>query len=1132
MAGTEWVKNLRAQVLSGSKLTLTWSLDGQWDDLEQRVWCRNSGSTSGEWSYVYDVHEDARSFTWNDCNPGQSYDFCVGARNKGGQWYYGYLYGVPMDALLSLSLSCDVSRGTVKAEWEQNPDADLGYAEVWYRDEASGWSEPVRATGSSCTLPDMLGGRWYEVWVRQRYAAGGYTDKSERIWVPGLENLRWEYAEERTAVKLSWSANAPLQGISGQGTAASAPTEGAWATVWHEDRATPGGWVKVDSWIPATQTSYTVAGLKPGHAYRFCVRIRDFGYPVWQEGMYDNDLYTPFVDMPALSKPKAVSNLRAEYSKSDGEMRVTWRNNEANAGAIMQPYDEVLVYRQADGGAWELASSGSVSESFSESVARGHEYRYKVVPRNGAGDGPQAVSASVKVAAELVPLAVSGLRAAFDARTRRMTVSWGQTETWERPVDEVHVYRQADRSETYEELGSVEGSPYIDQAPEGGHSYRYLVQCRNAAGWGAQAVSNAVEVPPEAPEAPSGVEAVIKGSSATVSWEAGLYRDKVTVQARVNDGAWQEVGSVSGDATSWTGPVAADSSYRFRVSARNAAGESPYSEPTVAAYTKPAAPGKPSAGRAADGIAVAWKGTARWANRQEVQPMWFDAELGEMVPLPAISVGNGTARKATDPAPQTDAPMYYRVRAGIEQGDSEEDWLWSDWSPESEAVMPSSAPNAPAIAAPAVGEVCDVDQGDGARPGGASFAWRHNPTDGSALAKSQVEVSWSSSGGAEARHVATVAGESELSAAFATRFCDLSELVDEHGDEVFTRPWKARVRTMGEGCGEWSPWAEVSFYMRRRPTVSFGSPSADEEGNVALSEYPVRVSLGYDGHGFGESGVELSAADEGGNVVARGSFDGLSFELGSGFWSPRNGAGYVLTATVHSKSGLSGSASAYVTTAFERPKAASLRIECDRERGWVRLTPHVNLGDAEGRRVERLDVWRECGGKSVLVAEGLSDGQECVDRYAPLNRSYVYRLGAYSDQGVYAVTEHEGILRCGRAFVYYGDEGIARGDCNASESVRLTRTRRTLVQYAGRKLPVAYDGGGEGEAVTLGFTVSDEAEADAFREAMACPSCVVKTLSGRVFRATVDVSVQPDYSTFPVRRAVTVECEAVDGDDL
>lgn len=1135
MAETEWVKNLKAQVLSSSKLTLTWSLDGTWDDLEQRIWCRNSGSESGDWDYVYDVHADARSFTWTDCNPGQRYDFCVGARNKGGGWYYGYLYGVPMDAVLSLSLSCNVSQGSVKAEWDRNDYADLGNAEVWYRDEAmknrGEWSDAVRATGGSCTLGDLPGGRWYEVFVRQRYAAGGYTDISEWLWMPGLEGLKWEYAEDRTAVKLSWSANKPLQGISGSGTAASSPTEGAWSTVWYEDKATPGGWVKVDSWIPATQTSYTVTGLQPGRAYRFCVRVRDFGYPIWEEGMYDNDLYTPYIDMPSLSKPRAVSSVRAEYSKADGAISVTWRNNEANAGQYMQPYERMEVLRQTDGaGSWEQVYAGEPCEAFSEDVARGHRYQYKVRPWNRAGYAPDATSSVVTVPAALPPMPVSGLKATFDGATMRVTVSWAQTETWERPITELRVYRSCDGGSYSDELGSVEAGPYIDQAPEGGHSYRYLVQPLNDAGWGAQAVSNVVTVPPAKPQPPEEPAATVSGRSVTVSWEAaaegGAY-GTVDVYASVNDGAWSKVGSVSGSATSWTGAAASNSRYRFRLRAVNSSGESGDSAVTGYAYTAPAAPGRPAAGRNASGVAVSWSSAARYADRQEVEPLWLDESLGELVALPRISVSGGAARSAQDPAPQTDCAMYYRVRAGIAQGESDEEWLWSDWSPNSAAVMPSSAPNAPAIASPVAGEVCDIDQGGGPRPGGASFSWRHNPTDGSALLKTQLEVSWSPSSGSKVTHTATVAGASELPHAFATRLCDLDALVAEHGDEVFTLPWRARVRTMGEASSSWSPWSEVSFYMRRRPTAFFELPSADE-----LTEYPVPVSIGCDGHGFGVASVELTATDAEGTVVARGTFGSLSFELGSGFWQPRNGASYTLAATVHAKSGLSGTASAQVTAAFERPKASSLRIECDRERGWVALTPHVNLGDDEGRRVERLDVWRAHGGQTVLVAQGISDGQEVVDRYAPLNREYSYILGAYSDQGVYATTEHPGKLECPYAFVYYGEDGIARGKTNPTEQTSLKRTRRTKVEYAGRKHPVVYDGGGEGETVTLGFTVVGQDEVDAFREAVGCPVCVVKTLSGRVFRATVDVDVAPSYGTAPVRNAVAATCEVVDGEPL
>lgn len=1157
MAETEWVTNLKAEVLSPSKLTLTWSLNGSWDDLEQRVWCRNSGSESGDWDYVYDVHADARSLTWTDCNAGQRYDFCVGARNKGGGWYYGYLYGVPMDAILSAGVAdADPASGDVEVEWEKNPSASLGRAELWYRDEVlrnkGAWYDDVPATTSDrYTFEGLPGGRAYDFWVRQRYSEGGYTDRTVGdVWLPGLANLRWEYADDRTAVRLTWEANEYLKGISGEGAAAVSPTEGAWSTVWYEDRAVPGGWVKVDSWIPATQEEYTVSGLQPGRSYRFCVRIRDFGYPIWAEGMRDNDLYTPFVSMPSVAKPKAVSNLRAEYSKADGYVLVTWTNNEANAGSVMQPYDETRIYRQTDGGAWELLSFGSVEDSYSDEVERGHEYRYKVVPQNSAGSAPDVASQTVKVAAEIAPRAPEGVRAALDAATRRVTVSWSLAETWERPVDEVRVYRQADGKGAFEELGAADGSPYVDQAPTGGHTYRYRVQARNVAGWGGAGESNSVAVGPELPDAPADLEVTVDDGRATVTWasaaEDGKPWSTVEVERSDNGGAWHRVASVGGTVASCSEPLADNASYSYRARAVNPAGSSPYTEPSAPAYTRPSAPKRPTAGRSPAGCSVSWEPTARYADCAQVEPAWYDEALYEWVAMPAIDVASGAAR-ATDGAPQTDAAMSYRVRSGVTL--SPGDVLWSGWSERSDAVAPSSPPAAPTIVYPTAGAVVPMDETivlskslgspTAARPAGVGVRWRHNPTDGSSQRQAQVRFSF----GGEVRGTCATSSSMEVRYAMSEAGVDLYALADELGTSVYTSDWDLSVRTMGAN-GEWSPWSSVRFRVARAPRVWFEEPGADafDGGAAVLSEFPPTVKVGYDGYGYRAAAVgavEIVAEGEGGAEVGRASFGApfsgpASAELGTRFWAPEPGAEYVLTATVMAQSGVSGSASVRVRAGFPRPKVSTLRIECDRERGYALLTPHVNAADDGGRPVERMDVWRVVGGAAVLVAEGVADGQQVVDRFAPLNRAYSYRLGAYSDQGVYMVSEHEGLLRCRRAFAYYGPgyAGIARSRWNLSERTSLSRSRQTLVEYAGRPYPVLYDGGGVSEVRTAEFVVDGEDEWRAVRAAAESGGVVYKGADGEVFRATCKAELSvPDG--LPGRfRSVVLTVERLDGDAL
>ena len=497
-------------------------------------------------------------------------------------------------------------------------------------------------------------------------------------------------------------------------------------------------------------------------------------------------------------------------------------------------------------------------------------------------------------------------------------------------------------------------------------------------------------------------------------------------------------------------------------------------------------------------------------------------------------------------------------------GDSEEDWLYSDWSPMSNACEPCAAPAAPDIVHPSPG--CVVASPNSDRPTAAagapgarlssgialgtpldasgsvtvegasedrpSVTWRHNAVDGSMQTRAQVELSWGAVSG-----TAEVEGDA-MTLADALPACGISvdSLQASYGNRIYTEPWTCRVRTMGAKAGSagWSPWSSASFSLRRRPRVSVARPGAgDFDGDVAvLSEYPVTVALDYADYGFRLMDATLTvSAPDGSGGFSRSFGAATEMEVPTDVWAPLNGAEYAMTVTVRSTSGLSNSVGLKVRTAFPRPKVSSLRIECDDERGWATLTPHVDMSDEAGRAVESLSVWRCAGGQTVLVAEGLADGEEVVDRFAPLNTEVTYLLGAYSDQGVYEVTEHVGSVRSQYCFLYHGQgfAGIARGLWNHTQSVSLSRSRQVKQMYAGRKYPVLHDGGGVEEARTVEFVVEGEEEWREFSRAADYGECFFKSLDGEAFRCSASIGLSTPSDLPHGWRTVTLDLERVDG---
>ena len=236
-------------------------------------------------------------------------------------------------------------------------------------------------------------------------------------------------------------------------------------------------------------------------------------------------------------------------------------------------------------------------------------------------------------------------------------------------------------------------------------------------------------------------------------------------------------------------------------------------------------------------------------------------------------------------------------------------------------------------------------------------------------------------------------------------------------------------------------------------------------------------------------------------------------------------------ATARSTSGLQSTASMPFRVEFELPRRASLRIEADIERGYAELQCIVDNND-EGQDVESLSIWRVTRDGEMLIASDLSDGSSVVDRYAPLNTEYSYRVAAYAASGASRATEHPGSIKTPYCFVYYGDGLMARAQFDPTEQRNLERANRTLVRYAGREYPVLYDAGGISDTRPLTAHVIGEEEVRAFEDLILYPRAIVKSVAGDVFHVAADVSVNRDLCMPTTHADISLSLTRVDGEAL
>ena len=358
---------------------------------------------------------------------------------------------------------------------------------------------------------------------------------------------------DRQAV-LSWSA---VEGANG----------------WEVEKDGGGAWTATGG----TARTHTVTGLTNGTAYTFKVRATGL-LPVLKGNASEGVSVT--AGLPAA--PGAVASVRVSHRGSS--LAVSWE-----APARATHYD---VGFSADGGAtWTGAASNRAGTSLSISGAdRTKSYTVRVRARNAGGQAGWTGSASVSYAAPAAPASVSVIHnesslavswdASAGAESYRVDYSGDGGGSWSTATP-----KQTGTSLT---IGGVDGTT----------TYTVRVRARNAAGASGWTRSAAARGPRAGPDAVASVSVVHNGTSLGVSWTAPAGATSYDVAyTDANDiswqrAAWDRAGAGLTITTNVDGaaPVDAAKTYLVGVRARNANGESAWTNSAPASRTPATAP--------------------------------------------------------------------------------------------------------------------------------------------------------------------------------------------------------------------------------------------------------------------------------------------------------------------------------------------------------------------------------------------------------------------------------------------------------------------------------------------------------------------------------------------------------------
>jgi hypothetical protein len=260
---------------------------------------------------------------------------------------------------------------------------------------------------------------------------------------------------------------------------------------------------------------------------------------------------------------------------SEGEVYVTWNPVDSITTYLVYYAEEVAGPYYLDG--------TTNTPSHTSKDWDGYDYGYfKVSAVNAAGEGPQSASAQFGAytgggSSGSAPSAPSGVSASASSSSS-ITVSW----TAVSDATGYYVYRSVDSATgMYSYRGTITSTSYTDTGLSQGTDYYYQIAAYNSYGESpGSTASAATQSTTSKPAAPTGVFAsAISSSSITVKWTEVLGATKYYVyRSGLTSSVYSLIGTVDAPNTSYTDAgLSPDTTYYYKVSAYNSAGEGPQS---------------------------------------------------------------------------------------------------------------------------------------------------------------------------------------------------------------------------------------------------------------------------------------------------------------------------------------------------------------------------------------------------------------------------------------------------------------------------------------------------------------------------------------------------------------------------
>ncbi|MCX6720204.1 MAG: fibronectin type III domain-containing protein [Candidatus Staskawiczbacteria bacterium] len=430
-------------------------------------------------------------------------------------------------------------------------------------------SNTATASGSPITVLGLTNGTSYKFTVKARNIAGqGPASTASDSIIPatapdaptGLNAVRGNSSGK---VDLTWAAPENKGGL-----------EIINYLVEYEPVSAPDTWQQFGH-TPDPATSITVINLINGTQYEFRV-----------SAINDNDIGPGSPSSTANATPATIPGAPTIGTPTRGgsnEIKVYFTAPADTGGSDILDYTATSIPE----GHTSTASSSPITVS---GLTNGADYTFTVHARNIQGSGPESDASNPAIKPATVPSAPSAI--VVTPGNQQATVSFAAPDTGGLPITGYTVTTSAGVDSN---AGSMDLSHLVTGLTKGA-TYTFAVTATNDIGTGEAGHSDPVTLPTE-PGAPSNLAAEVLGGSVKLTWSAVApennggadVTDYVVEYQKTTNGEWAAFAdgeSVSTEATV-TG-LTNDTSYDFRVRAKNIVGPGEASSPVSATPGEPA----------------------------------------------------------------------------------------------------------------------------------------------------------------------------------------------------------------------------------------------------------------------------------------------------------------------------------------------------------------------------------------------------------------------------------------------------------------------------------------------------------------------------------------------------------------